>query len=716
MRIAFVSEVFLPAVDGVVTRLRRTLEELHRSGDEVMVIAPAGGPPSYAQATVVGMRPLRMPLYPDGDGYPEKRFSLPGPALGRSLAAFAPDVVHAINPMLLGAGATFHARRLGIPLVASYHANVPGYARYYGLGPAERLGWRYVRALHNRADVNLCTSNATLRMLRGRGIERLSLWPYGVEHARFGPRHGDPAWRTRLGGGDPDRMILLYVGRLAKEKSVGDLLPAVATLPGVALAIVGDGPLRGELEAAFAGTPTTFTGLLTGDDLARAYASADAFVFPSRSETLGMVMLEAHATALPVVAANSPAARELVRDGTDGMLYDGDDPGSLAAAVRFLRDNRPRRIAMGEAGCQAVAGASWASATAMASLLVTAALLTLALTKIDLAAVGTTLSSVSAGWVAVALALMGGSFFARGESWFIALRAAVPAAPLTRALVIRGLLIGAATSEVTPGRLGEAARSLIVARRLGETRRTLAVVGGTVLFQLLLNVLALGAIATTGANLSAGVSGALAGVLVLPLVVVGLLIAAPRWLTPAARTDPRGQQAAGGADERPGVGPGVRRGVRPGVGPGVGPGRRSRAAAWLSLQLTLGRRGLAALRAPRTAARASAAQLGAWAMQLATCAAVLRAAHLHPATPIAAACGVLFAVNVTAAFPATPANVGVFQAACIGVLDAFGVGADRALAYGLILQAIEIASALALGIPALLAEGLSFRALRDERL
>ncbi len=364
MRIAVVTEVFLPAVDGVVTRLRRTLEELERFGDEVVVVAPAGGPPEYAGAVVVGARPLSMPLYPDGDGYPEKRVSLPDRALGRALRGFRPDVIHAVNPFLLAAGGVYYARRHRVPLVASYHANVPSYASYYRLGALEGLGWQYVRALHSCADLNLCTSRAAIETLRRKGVKRLALWPYGVEAelARVTPE-GTAAWRERLGRGGPERPIVLFVGRLAKEKSVDRLVAVARELEGVSLAIVGDGPLRRMLERRFAGTATTFTGILTGEDLANAYAAADVFVFPSQSETLGLVMIEAHTLGLPVVASDSAAARELVRDGVDGLLCDPDDPGALVAAVRRLASDPALREVMSREARHAVDGASWTRAT-----------------------------------------------------------------------------------------------------------------------------------------------------------------------------------------------------------------------------------------------------------------------------------------------------------------------------------------------------------------
>jgi glycosyltransferase involved in cell wall biosynthesis len=363
MRIALVTEVFLPAVDGVVTRLRRTLEELRRHGDEVLVVAPAGGPDFYAGARIVGVPGLRVPFYPDGNGYPEKRVALPVPQLRAALDGFAPDVVHAINPFLLSAGAVHYAHRRRIPLVASYHANIAAYSQYYGLGALEALGWRYVIWLHNRADVNLCTSAATLEALRARGVERLALWPYGIESERFSPRWATHEWRVRLSGGHPERVIVLCVGRLAKEKSLHRLGPVIRRVEGISLAIVGDGPERGQLERTFAGTATNFLGLLAGEELSGAYASADAFLFPSDSETLGMVILEAHAAGLPVVAADTPTARELVHDGIDGLCYDARDPDALTDAVRRLAQDHALRRAMAEAAPDAVAGASWQEAT-----------------------------------------------------------------------------------------------------------------------------------------------------------------------------------------------------------------------------------------------------------------------------------------------------------------------------------------------------------------
>lgn len=364
MRIALVTEVFLPAVDGVVTRLTRTLEQQRERGDEVLVVAPAGCPSRYAGASVLGMRAMRLPLYPDGSGYPAKRVALPQPALVRALREFRPDIIHAVNPVLLAAGAVFYARRGRVPLVASYHAHLPSYARDYGLGALESTGWRYVRTLHNRADLNLCTSRATMRTLEDHGVSRLGIWPHGITQDEP-DASAVAAARARLTAGDDDRFLLLYVGRLAKEKHVGRLRPVIEALEHAHLAIVGDGPLRSELERELEGTRTTFTGILSGEALAAAYAASDAFVFPSESETLGLVMLEAQAAGLPVIAASTPVGRELVRDGVDGLLYEPGNIASMTAKAKLLVEDEDMRMAFAARAQEAVRGASWEHATAV---------------------------------------------------------------------------------------------------------------------------------------------------------------------------------------------------------------------------------------------------------------------------------------------------------------------------------------------------------------
>jgi glycosyltransferase involved in cell wall biosynthesis len=359
LRIAFFTETFLPATDGVVTRLKHTIHELLAVGDEMLVIAPkyGEGPGSYEGVPI--HRVSSVPFPP----YPQVKIAPVNPGVGLALSRFGPDLIHAVNPFVLGWGAPFFARRLGVPLVASYHTNVAAYASFYGLDLFDRVTRWHTRRLHNRAAVNLCTSEATLHYLQQEGIERLRLWPQGVDATHFNPDRCSKDWRVRLTGGHPEDRLLIYVGRLSHEKDIGRLRLVLDEVPGVRLALVGDGPARRDLEAEFAGTPSVFTGVLKGDELATAFASADAFVFPSTTETLGMAMIEALASGLPVLAARAGATAEVVSDGETGLLYDPASGASLVAVVRRIVSDDGLRARMGESARAAAVCRDWRSST-----------------------------------------------------------------------------------------------------------------------------------------------------------------------------------------------------------------------------------------------------------------------------------------------------------------------------------------------------------------
>ncbi|MGF1472546.1 MAG: glycosyltransferase family 4 protein [Rubrobacteraceae bacterium] len=355
LRVAIFTETFLPATDGVVTRLRNTVEELGRLGDDVIVFAPAlGGPDSYAGAEIYRVPGVR--LLP----YPQIRLAPPHPGVARALKRFQPDVVHAVNPVALGVGGVFLARTYKIPLVCSYHTNVAAYANYYRLGFMVNFTRNVTRFVHNRAQVNLCTSKTTMEYLLREGIKQVRLWPQGVDARRFGPDHASPEWRERLTGGYPEERLMIYVGRLAPEKHIKNL-KAVFNIPGCRLAIIGDGPARNELEGEFSGTPTVFTGVLKGEDLAGAYASGDIFLFPSTTETLGMAMIEALASAVPVVAARSGASHEVVDEGETGFLYETRE--DLLSAVTKLHEDEALRQRMGTNARSVAEERSWENST-----------------------------------------------------------------------------------------------------------------------------------------------------------------------------------------------------------------------------------------------------------------------------------------------------------------------------------------------------------------
>ncbi len=363
MKIALFTETFLPKVDGIVTRLTKTVRHLVEAGDEVLIFCPEGAPEQYMGARVVGVPAMPLPLYP------ELKLALPRPAVAEALEQFGPDLVHVINPAVLGLGGIWLAKTKGYPLVASYHTHLPKYLEHYGMGLLEPLLWELLKAAHNQAQLNLCTSTAMVAELSDKGILHTALWQRGVDTEMFRPELRSSASRERLLGGHSDTgKLLLYIGRLSAEKQIERIKPVLEALPDARLALVGDGPHRSRLEEIFSGLPVTFVGYLAGEELAAAYASGDAFVFPSSTETLGLVLLESMAAGCPVVGANRGGIPDIVTDGVNGCLYepDGEDGGaaSLTAAVlRLLGDQEQRQILSFHARREAEAW-GWAGATA----------------------------------------------------------------------------------------------------------------------------------------------------------------------------------------------------------------------------------------------------------------------------------------------------------------------------------------------------------------
>ncbi len=358
LKIAIVTESFLPKIDGIVTMLTNTVNCLRQNGDEVMIFAPSGGPAELCGAEVVSMPSRACPLYP------ELRLALPRTSMRQKLEEFQPDVLHAFEPVLLGVGGIYYSAELRIPLVVSYHTNLPAYLRYYKLGLIEKLTWKLMRVRHRRAHLNLCTSTAMIEDLESHGIDHLALWERAVDAGTFRPGMGSVEMRSRLTGGNPESPLLLYVGRLSAEKEIVRLKELFPAVPGMRLAIVGDGPLRAELKRQFEGTATVFTGYMQGAELASAYASADMFVLPSRTETLGLVLLEAMAAGCPVVACRAGGVPDAVEHGVTGFLFDPNDDESFAATVKQAYNSNGRLDAIRENARQDVERHSWARATA----------------------------------------------------------------------------------------------------------------------------------------------------------------------------------------------------------------------------------------------------------------------------------------------------------------------------------------------------------------
>lgn len=345
MKIAFFTETFLPKVDGIVTRLTKTIEFLTKNGDEVIVFCPEGCPDSYKGATIVGVAAMPLPLYP------ELKLGLPGPAVSDKLEEFKPDLVHVVNPAVLGLGGIWLAKTNNIPLIASYHTHLPKYLEHYGMGMLEPLLWELLKAAHNQALLNLCTSTAMVNELEDKGIQRTALWQRGVDTENFRPELRSEKMREKLFGKYQNTdSLLIYVGRLSAEKQIERIKPVLDNIPGACLALVGDGPYRGQLEKIFENTKTNFIGYLSGEELASAYASGDIFLFPSSTETLGLVLLEAMAAGCPVIAANKGGIPDIINNGINGCLYNPDEKDngerSLIEATKKILADKNKKEAM----------------------------------------------------------------------------------------------------------------------------------------------------------------------------------------------------------------------------------------------------------------------------------------------------------------------------------------------------------------------------------
>lgn len=340
MRVAIFTETAPPSVNGIVRRLEQTIRLLREHGDEVLVFAPAGAPRQWQGAEVAPAPSFPLPIYP------ELSVGMPRPALRARLARFSPDVVHIVNPALLGAGGLLYARRLELPILASFHTHLPRYLHHYGLGALEPLAWDLLRSLHNQATLNIGISNPIAEELRRHGVERVQVgWRGGVDSRLFRPERASRAMRERLSDGHPDAPLLVYAGRLGAEKGLELFPELLPQLPEARLALVGDGPQRPLLEQRLATLPVHFGGYLRGEELASAVASADVFVFPSQTDTLGLVLLEAMAAGTPVVAAAGGGVPEVVRDGLNGLLFQPGDATDCADAVRrMLGDGVSREL------------------------------------------------------------------------------------------------------------------------------------------------------------------------------------------------------------------------------------------------------------------------------------------------------------------------------------------------------------------------------------
>lgn len=353
MRVAIVTESFLPLVNGVVNSVRHVVDHLIENGHEALIIAPGHGLADYRGVRVVRVRSVAVPMYRT---FP---MGLPDRQVKQALAEFRPDVVHLASPIALGWLGLRAARRLGIPSVAVYQTDIPGFLRQYNL-PGDATCAKWVARIHKRSTRTLVPSRSAHAQLEALGVPNLHVWGRGVDLDLFGPGHRDrdlhDAW-ARLGKKGGDQVVVGYVGRLAAEKQVRRLRE-LADLPGIRLVVIGDGPeltwLKKKLPAA------KFAGMLTGVELATAFASLDVFVHTGENETFCQTIQEAQASGVPVVAPAKGGPLDLVRPDHTGLLYDPADASSLRTAVQRLALDGKLRATLAGNGITRVSTRTWA--------------------------------------------------------------------------------------------------------------------------------------------------------------------------------------------------------------------------------------------------------------------------------------------------------------------------------------------------------------------
>jgi phosphatidylinositol alpha-mannosyltransferase len=759
VRIALLSPYSWTYPGGVTRHIEALAAELSALGHDARILAPFDPDDWLSRRLHRGARPQRLTPperfvalgrtvgFP-ANGAVSNLVATPGGmfALRRELRRGDYDVLHIHEPVVpLLSWDALCSSGAELPLVGTFHAYSEN-ALTNGIAAIPLGGRRRMNHLHVRIAVSEAAAWTARRFFGG----RYRIVPNGVQLG------------TELAGspGESDGPLrILFIGQAVERKGLPVLLrafealrehvPATLTLVGassdeVAHMMLDDRGVRA-------------LGKVSESRKLAELDRAEVLCAPSlHGESFGMVLTEALAAATPVVASDIPGYRDVVRDGVDGLLTPAGDALALAEALRSLALDPATRGRMAAAARLRAERFAWPHVAAevldcyeqalsvgrpatraarvavhfgltpadllpripaqrlpslegprarnVAGLprdrsnlaqrmlrrfalagvsLAGLALALLALVHIGVGRVAASLLASSPGLLAAGLGLMCASMFARAIAWHAILSAAPTWRKANRRDAMQGTFIGVLMSATLPARLGEPSRALIVARRLGRARETLPVVLGTMVSQTLLNLLALallGIAMFSSVDLFNGHHGALVAVALAPLGALVAVLLAPVLVPRAAASRSVRLQAL---------------------------------SSGLRHVLVRVREGLRVFRHPRQAAVASTAQLGAWGLQWMSCWLLLMALGLNGRVGVAGAAAVLFAVNVTAILPATPANVGVFQAACVAVLaGAYHISTPDALAYGIVLQVVEVATAVLMGMPALVNEGLSWKDVR----
>jgi phosphatidylinositol alpha-mannosyltransferase len=751
VRVAIVSPYSWTYPGGVNGHVESLADELISRGHELRVLAP-WDPPGRITRLLHPAAPQPHPA-PDylvplsrtkafgANGSVSNIGVFPGGVvkMRRELDAFAPDVVHVHEPPagLLSWDVCSYRRA---PVVATFHA----YSTKPLLNHVASLAG--ARRKFNQLAARIAVSEAAAWTGRRWFGGRYDVIPNGVDTSAppAGPK--PPA----------DELRLVFVGRPEDRKGLPVLLSAFAALcehRPARLTVIGTESSEVErfLADPAAGERIEALGRVGDDVLWERLHQADLLCAPSLAgESFGMILTEAFAAGTPVLASNIAGYADVVTDGVDGVLVPPADPQRLAEELLQLSDSPERVAQMGEAARESAQRYAWprvaeqvegvyervqeipAAASAPEALardaglvprdgsppvrarrlpsldptpakagarqrlarriaLAVAGALGIGLTFIAAQRIGveTVVENIvrsDATWVLVATALMCLSLFLRANAWLSIAKSALPRMTIRRRDVTSATMIGVLMSATLPARLGEPARAMVLSRRIGRMADTFPALLGTLVSQTVLNIVALaglGAIIVGTTDLFHSNTERLFLFSLAPLILLVAVVLAPTFVREN------------------------------------GSGRVARVIRAIRGALVKVRSGLVVFRDPRRGPVAAFFQLMAWVLQLLACFALFTALGLdhEPAIGIGAAAAVLFAVNVSAAIPATPSNIGVFQLATISVLTTgFGVSYGDALAYGIVLQAVEIATAVALGLPALVREGVTWSDMRVRAL
>jgi phosphatidylinositol alpha-mannosyltransferase len=751
MRIALVSPYSWTYPGGVTRHIEALAERFIADGHHVRVLAPFDPPDRFATVLHRGAAPAAIEP-------PEYLVSL-----GRTIGFKANGAVSNLSITPFGVATLHHELRTGGYDVVHIHEPVAPLTSWIA---TDWTRLPLVGTFHSYSDkrlpngiANLIGARRVLNRLHVRiAVSEAAAWTgkrWFGGHYRVIPNGVDVDPERAAAGAAKladDTLRIAFVGQAVERKGLPVLLRAFEALrEHVQTELTVIGPTAEELAPLMLDTTgVTVLGKVDDERKREVLEQADVLCAPSLGgESFGMVLTEAFAAGTPVVASDIAGYRDVVRDGVDGVLVPRGDAQALAEALRDLHDEPLRRRQMAHAAARDVGRFAWPQVAAdvmqayedaiaipqpetavhrtavrvgaraadlkphvrprrlpsldpapvlsgrrrafsvvrrvgLATIWFAGVLLAwLALQKIGIGNIASALVSSSPSFVILGLAIMCGAMVLRAFSWHAILKAALPRARIKLSDAMQGTMIGVLMSSTLPARLGEPSRALVVARRTGRPRENLPVVLGTLVSQTLINLVALAVLGTvmfSSVDLFSGHQDALLFAAIAPAALLLIVLVLPFVLRPTS---------------------------------GRAGTRVHAAVAQIRRAMTRVRAGLVVFRKPRLGAIAAVMQLSAWAMQWLSCYVLLVALGLGHQAGIAGAAAVLFAVNITAVLPATPANLGVFQAACVAVLHTgWHVGVATGVAYGVILQAVEVSTAILMGMPALVKEGMSWREVR----